>query len=81
MEYGVDPQNGLRVRQRLAELTGDNVDMIEGYLVVSVRIDGQLVVSHNSCCLEHILDGIREYMGDNPEINMLNPSLSKAHNQ
>lgn len=81
MAYVPETQDGKPAKRMLAELTGDNPELIAGYLIVSVRIDGTMIIGHNACCTAHIVNQLLCYMRDHPEVNALNPALPNAHDR
>ena len=67
------------MRNRIADALRENREIIAGYLVVGVRIDGTMVVGHNSCCLAHMIGLVIGELNEHPEMNVRNPSLPEAH--
>ncbi len=67
------------MRHRIADALCENHEIIAGYLVVGVRIDGTMVVGHNSCCLAHMIGIVLSELKAHPEMNVQNPGLPEAH--
>lgn len=81
MAHKLEDRDGGPAKAMLADLTGENPELIEGYLIVAVRIDGRMVIGHNACCTSHMIAEVIRYMKANPDINKLNPALPNAHDQ
>lgn len=67
------------VAQLLADMSGGNPELFEGYLMVGVQIDGSMVIGHNTCCLAHAIAHVLAYLRANPDINVPHPGLPNAH--
>lgn len=81
MSHFVKERESEPVARLLADMSGGNPELFEGYLIVGVQIDGSMVIGHNTCCTAHMINHLIQYLRANPDMNAVHPSLPNAHDQ
>lgn len=79
MGYETRDRPANRSIEAVAEAVEENPELIKGYLIVAVRIDGTMVIAHNTCCLPHIVDMVIGEMIGHPEIALPQTGASPEH--
>ena len=79
MQYTSETADSAEVLRHVGDALGENPDLLQGFLVIGMRIDGAMIVAHNSCCLGHIIEAVIANMHEFPDLKMLNPGFTDEH--
>ena len=79
MQYESEICHTPEMLRRVGDALGENPELLQGFLIVGVRIDGMKVIAHNSCCLTHMIQEIINDIRDYPDLGMINPGVSDGH--
>lgn len=81
MHKAYGPEKTRDIKQSLARQLDLNADLIAGYLIYAELIDGTPVVTHNCCCMGHIVWRMADKALEYDELNTLNPNFTDEHSE
>lgn len=53
---------------KIAEIVGDNPELIQGYFVVALRIDQSISIAHNVGCAACMIANLVQMLKKNPDL-------------
>lgn len=63
-----------KIKDAVAEALEINPELVSGYLVVGYMADDSVRAAHNTCCIAHVINHVRDSLAEYPELNTVNPA-------
>lgn len=79
MSYFSVDRDAALVLELVAQATDQNPKLVDGYLIVAVRVDGSLAISHNTCCLPHMVNIVIDAINQNPSLAVPRDEYKNNH--
>jgi phosphoribosyl 1,2-cyclic phosphodiesterase len=67
--------------EAVAEILKQNPLVLQGYLVVGFRIDGTVAISHNSCCVPHVVNRTIDQVKKYPDLAKPREKYRESHDR